>query len=313
MNVDADRLSRHPSNKEEERREVMISGDVVKSVCEGTQSEGYIHSICLSAAAVKTVTEVKEGITIVEDWSREQMEDGDVSPIIAHKLKGTCPIVDKCHGEVKMLAKEFDNLILEEGVLYRQTEGLPGKQLILPQKFRKVVMDQLHDRMGHQGRDKLLYLLKERFYWPGMYVTAVEWIKQCVRCVLRKKISSKAPLVGIQTSQPLELVCMDYLTLEMSKGGYQNILVITDHYTRYAQAIPTKNQNAKTTAEVLLNEFIVHYGFPKRLHSDQGAQFEGKVIQQLCVMSGIGKSRTTPYHPMGNGMTERFNRTLLNM
>ena len=106
---------------------------------------------------------------------------------------------------------------------------------------------------------------------------------------------------------------MDYLTLETSTGGFQHILVLTDHFTRYAWAIPTKNQSAHTTADALMNNFILHYGFPKRLHSDQGANFEGKVIQQLCSISGIKKSRTTPYHPMGNGMTERFNRTLLEM
>lgn len=74
---------------------------------------------------------------------------------------------------------------------------------------------------------------------------------------------------------------MDFLTLEKSKGGYQHILVITDHYTRYAQAIPTKNQLAKTTAEAFFNHFIVHYGIPKRIHSDQGTNFESKVIKEL--------------------------------
>jgi len=70
---------------------------------------------------------------------------------------------------------------------------------------------------------------------------------------------------------------------------------------------------AKTTADVFFQNFIVHYGIPAKIHSDQGANFEGKLIKELRSITGMKKSRTTPYHPSGNGMCERFNRSLLNM
>ena len=141
------------------------------------------------------------------------------------------------------------------------------------------------------------------------------WIKSCKACVTHKapQPPKTAPLVSITTTEPMELVCIDYLKLDKCKGGYENVLVITDHFTRYAQAIPTLNQTAKTTARVLFNQFIVHYGFPKRIHADQGRNFESSIISELCKLASVTKSRTTPYHAMGNGMVERFNRTLIHM
>ena len=140
------------------------------------------------------------------------------------------------------------------------------------------------------------------------------WIEQCERCVKAKSpTNARAPLVGIVTSEPLELLCMDYLSLETSTGGYHSVLVITDHFTKFSIAVPTTNQMANTTAHVLYHDFIVHYGIPKILYSDQGQCFESEVIKELCIFTGIGKSRTTPFRPSGNGCCERMNRSLISI
>jgi hypothetical protein len=109
------------------------------------------------------------------------------------------------------------------------------------------------DDMGHQSHDKTLSLVKDRFVWYGMTRDVESWITNCNRCIRRKKPpNKKAALINIESSQPLELACIDYLSLERSKGGYENSLVITDHFTRYAIAIPTRKQTAKTTGRSIL-------------------------------------------------------------
>ncbi|KAL5019205.1 hypothetical protein ScPMuIL_004927 [Solemya velum] len=186
------------------------------------------------------------------------------------------------------------------------------KQLI--SQYEDIFSMRLHDDVGHPGRDRTLSLLQDRFYWPNMKKDVEDWLKKCGRCIRWKtQTNIRAELVNITTQYPLELVCLDFLTLETSKGGYSNLLVITDHFTRYAQAFPTRNQTAKTTAEVFYNNFVVHYGLPKRIHSDQGGCFESTIVRELCALTGIQKSRTTPYHAMGNGQCERFNRSLLSL
>jgi len=77
--------------------------------------------------------------------------------------------------------------------------------------------------------------------------------------------------------------------------------------------VPTSNQTAKTTVDVLLNSFIFKYGIPARLLSYQGPNFESAVIQQICKVLNIDKVRTSEYHPQCNGASERFNRGLLSM
>ena len=144
------------------------------------------------------------------------------------------------------------------------------------------------------------------------------WEAVCVhctsykRCDLNKAVRAKPEMGALRALGPLDIVTIDFTTVEKSNKGVENILVITDVFTKYAQAIPTRNQTAKCVAAVLKTWFD-RFGFPRRIHSDQGRNFESAIIRDLCEERSILKSRTTPCHPQGNGMVERFNRTLHNL
>uniref|UniRef100_A0A674N2L7 Integrase catalytic domain-containing protein n=1 Tax=Takifugu rubripes TaxID=31033 RepID=A0A674N2L7_TAKRU len=142
-----------------------------------------------------------------------------------------------------------------------------------------------------------------------------QWCRECQRCQVAKDthLTTRSFMGHLLASQPNEIVAIDFTLLEPSRNGLENVLVMTDVFSKYTLAVPTRDQRATTVAQALVSEWFFKFGVPARIHSDQGRNFESLLLQQLCTLYGVEKSRTTPYHPAGNGQCERFNRTLHNL
>ena len=91
-----------------------------------------------------------------------------------------------------------------------------------------------------------------------------------VTCVLPSKPGSQRPPQKHHGHTSSGAGSLDYLCLEPGKSLDENILVVTDHFTRYAQAYVTRDQTTQMTAKTLWDKFIVHYGLPKKILMDEG-------------------------------------------
>jgi transposase InsO family protein len=111
-------------------------------------------------------------------------------------------------------------------------------------------------------------------------------------------------------SAPNEILATYFTLLEKSSDGRENVLVLTDVFSKCTVAIPTRNHTTTTTGKAIMYGWFMKYGVPEKLHSDQGRNLESDLISELCKMYRIGKTRTTPYHPQGHGQCQRFNRPM---
>ena len=97
----------------------------------------------------------------------------------------------------------------------------------------------------------------------------------------------------------------NYWPMSETTRGNKLILVVMDHFTKRCNAFPTKDQKASTVADLLVSKVFSRFGSPIVLDSDQGSNFESTRMRKICNIMGITKTRTTAYHPWGDGQVER--------
>ena len=315
---DADGLSRWTGDLKELEGECtnMVKGEhLASALAIGCKTTGKVHNARVNMLKLDGETTTEKPIS-KEEMSEAQKNDEVIGPVlqfVEQKRRPKKPEWNQLSRKSRVLMQQFKMLLFDDGVLVRETKS--RRQMVLPVVFHDLVFKELHQKMGHLGSDRVEELTRQRFYWPYMQKDVETFIKEKCSCVASKKpnVPEKAPLVPILTSAPFEMLCIDYLKLNPCKGGFQYTLVITDHFTRFSQAYATKSKSSKDAANKIFNEFVLQFGFPQKIHHDQGPEFNSGLFKELHRLSGIRMSNTTPYHAQGDGKVERFNRTLLNM
>ena len=255
QNVVADSLSRIPW--ENVSFEDCLDFSVVKAVV----NKGEVNSLAMIdpellkdgiQIQMKQVVDCLAGKLTKVQWRLEQSSDPEIGPIVKLIRAGTLlqyRVGKSDNSGSKVLLHFRDNLRMIDGLLYRRwvyKNEMTYLQFVMPVAFRKKTILACHDQFGHLGMDKTLVLLQEHFFWPKMNDDVHHHIHNCDHCLPFKQIPEQAPMEPIETSYPMELVHMDFSVIGSKMGPAKdiNVLVITDHFSRYAQAFVTSNQTA---------------------------------------------------------------------
>ena len=226
---------------------------------------------------------------------------------------------------------EAPNYVLRgDGVLLYNGQGRRRKDkgmleggdptIVLPEPLRADVLQMLHDHhtAGHLGFKKTLDKVRFRFFWERMYTDIKTYVQKCDSChkVKTPPLRRCAPLSNhTRAKYPLDRVQVDIIgpIYPRTYSGMNNILVITDEFTKFTEALVLPDQKSETVAQALVVNFLLKYGIPRTIHSDQGRNFMSKLLKEVTQIFKIDRVTGTAYHPQSQGAVERCNRILKEM
>jgi hypothetical protein len=269
-----------------------------------------------------------DNMVLMDGWAQDelhasQLGDNDIAPVMQALIDGSGRPSKEQMGPYSAKAHElwgqWDRLRLDGGVLQRAYENDSGTkttwQLVVPAQLQDSVIYHHHDvrHGGHFDAKKTLAKIRLAYYWARMSSQVARYCKVCDGCTGRKtgKRKFRAPLQSYKAGAPWVRVSVDLMgPLTKTKKGNKYIMVVTDQFSKWTEAYAIKNKEAVTVAKHFTDNWCNTNGPPRILHSDQGNEFTADVFVRMCKLLGIDKTRTSAYHPEGNGQVERYNRTM---
>lgn len=165
--------------------------------------------------------------------------------------------------EVQQLVKQWPRVCEVDGVLYRTVQIPPsrvlGWQLLLPKGLQVEVLTSLHDNHGHQWVERTTDLVRQRCYWPNMWQDIKKWCTECECCIVAMASQPKLRTFSgsLLASRPLEIIAIDFTVLDKASNGQENVLVVTDVFSKFTQAYPTPDQRANTVTKIIYGSIFM--------------------------------------------------------
>ncbi len=269
------------------------------------------------------VVNAEERVDFTDNIIEEQRKDETCVKIRRYLDEGILPEQDELDNPDWV--KEIELFHIKQGVLRR--DFLPPskkrrqfiqEQTVVPYSLRKNIMKEYHASLlaGHLAFLRTFFRIRDKYYWPRMLRDIKEYCRTCETCSLQRRVVTRAFLHPLEiTSAPFEVIGMDFLEpiKPESNNGNKYVLVMTDAFSKWTEVVALPNQTAETTCRALMEKIILYHGPPKIIVTDRGTNFTSRLFNNLCHELQTRHKTTTAYHPQSNGMTERFNKTVIDM
>jgi hypothetical protein len=266
---------------------------------------------------VKPCTKLKVPSQILDiskaEFASKQTEDSSLENC---RRKARDEEVQKCKGGGQVRYIEKGKLMYRE---FTNDVGVKSCQLIVPKSLRETVLKVAHDTLfsGHLGVRKTTDRIVAEFYWPGVCVDVSRYCRSCDICqrTIAKGKVSKVPLGKMPLiDTPFKRVAVDIVgPIEpMTDRKNRYILTMVDYATRYPEAVALSSIETEKVAEALVDMFS-RLGIPEEMLTDCGTQFTSELMSEVSRLLSLKQLTTTPYHPICNGLVEKFNGSLKQM
>ena len=271
------------------------------------KQEGDHSKKCQNDVRAISLDGIGELIRSEYDWKIIQ----DSCPVlkrVVFLIKGRS---DDWSGEASRFKRYRKELFLQRGILMFDRNN-PRPVVSFPVLVELALT--LHNEMAHLGREKLIRLMQQHLWHPSIYKCASDITNTCDLCQRGKVSSTQAPPVArIITSSPFDLFAVDVVKLPKC-GPFVGCLVGIDHFTKWLTAVPLTCLTGEHLASQLEKKVLPNLvRTPAKILSDNGPEFRSGSFGEVLKIYGIQQQFTTPYRPQGNGITERANRTLLEL
>jgi hypothetical protein len=180
-------------------------------------------------------------------------------------------------------------------------------------------MTEFHDNLcrgNNFWRNTAYKILIFGYFWPSLFNDVCENIIACVKCqnFSRKKQLKYFPLKPVVAFGPFQQWGLDFIVEihPASSGQHRWIFTATDYFTKWIEAITTRNSSHKVII-IFLEDIVPRFGCPSRIVTDNSSFFKDEPLIKFCEQYGITLVHYTPYYPQGNGLAESSNKSLISI